>query len=509
MLNMSIGIMESLDNIFSAVVVGGISRDNTNFVDKQAVFKHSMPKFMARFGDNIFENEYAFFYEVIKSLKIKVFSEDQLRTIVMSNAARILESPYIQTSKWQEIMQDKLYTNEEKIEFFLQFVSEKMVYLSNKVVTEEIFDSSCEVYIEFYKEELMTQTINNMALIMTDTGFEEIQTKGRRKHYRGSTDAQKYYNEKLRVIRALDSENQIRSTVIDGNWYEAEVKKDSQGDQNALLDFGIDELDETVGEMRRGNVIGILGPPKGGKTRMTNYLVERALEKGLNVAVWPLEGTQDEWTSMQTALIVRKFKENPMKLNSKNILQSRYKDEYEHQNIMAAKKIMASDTTRGKLSFIKGTAYVEDFLDVLQGHYDNENQFDIIVVDQLINVISKTGRGRADRVSEAYLKLKDFVANQLVIPALALLPTQMKQDVVDKLRNKPDETIDVTAGGESAETIRTPDEVIGLFSDKKERSSGQMKIYSVASRHSGNFDDFYVGCELGCCYFFSKPELNM
>ena len=58
--------------------------------------------------------------------------------------------------------------------------------------------------------------------------------------------------------------------------------------------------------------------------------------------------------------------------------------------------------------------------------------------------------------------------------------------------------------GESAETIRTPDEVIGLFSSKEERAAGYMKIYSVASRHSGTFSDFNIRTSLKCCYFYDE-----
>jgi hypothetical protein len=101
---------------------------------------------------------------------------------------------------------------------------------------------------------------------------------------------------------------------------------------------------------------------------------------------------------------------------------------------------------------------------------------------------------------------KDFLANKLKRPALGLMPAQLKQEVVDYMRSHPEETIDVTAGGESSETSRTPDEVIGLFSSKEERDSNMMRIYSVASRHNGSFQDFTARCYLGCCFFLSEDE---
>lgn len=176
------------------------------------------------------------------------------------------------------------------------------------------------------------------------------------------------------------------------------------------------------------------------------------------------------------------------------------------KQVAGAKQIMATSEQYGRLSFIEGTAYVEDFLDVIEAHYENENQFDVLVIDQLVNVMSKKGKGKVERISEAYMETKNFLANRLKRPALGIMPAQLKQDVVDFLRRNPDETIDVTAGGESAETVRTPDEVIGLFSSKEERDNNIMKIYSVASRHNGSFQDFQARCYLECCYFLSQDE---
>ena len=210
---------------------------------------------------------------------------------------------------------------------------------------------------------------------------------------------------------------------------------------------------------------------------------------------------------MQVASYMRRT--SNISMNSKDILQRKYRnDATRRKQVTAAKTALATASDMGRLSFIEGIAYVEDFIDVMQSHYDTENPFDVIVIDSLVNIQSRTGRGKVERISEAYMNMKAFIANKLKRPALAIIPAQLKQDVVDFLRRNPDETIDVTAGGESAETIRTPDEVIGLFSSKEERAANIMKIYSVASRHSGNFDDIAVRCDLQACHFYSDPTLN-
>lgn len=505
------GTVESLDKIFSAIMVGNIRRDNPHFAEKQDVFRRCMSKFIQTFKYNIFEDEYAIMYEAITTMKVKVFTSTQMEILIKNNANHVLTSGLIKNGDIKYIIDDAKYTDEEKIMYIIETLKQKISELSNNVVTEEEFDSACELYISMYKDHIIRETANNMALIMDSDGIMLRNPSGRNTLYCGADAAQKYYNERQTILRSFATVDRIRHTIINNEYFEEEQQKESTGETEDLMDFGIEEIDDKVGKLRRSNMIAVLGPPKGGKTRMSAYLAERALSQGLNVCVWPLEGTQTEWNSMIIALMARKLPTGALRISSKSVLQRKYKEEAERQTVQSLKKILSSPgagSGRGTLSFISGTAYVEDFIEVLEGHYNNENRFDIIIIDQLINLMSKTGKGKTERISEGYMELKNLIANQLPIKPVAILPTQLKQDVVDLLRRNPDETIDVTAGGESAETVRSPDEVIGLFSSKQERRNNQMRIYSVASRHGENFEDFSVGCELGCCYFYSNPDLN-
>ena len=498
-MGMSAGIKESLDNIFGAIIVGGIDRTNTDLVRKKSeVFQFSKNHFKAKYSDNIFENEYAFLYTVFNTMKVTAFKEEQLRTLVDQSASNILTSPYIDLSRYNIASGGRTVTDEEKIEAFKADLIDKFNELSNRYVTEGEFVSSMEIYNDYYKDKMMLETTQAMAMIMSAEGYDHRRTRGRSKHYQGVEDCQKFYNEQVAIIRALDEEHAIKNVLIDDNWLAEE----------AIIDMGIPEIDEVHGMLRRGNIIEFMGPAKGGKTTMATYLAERCLEAGLNVAVWPLEGEKDEWTSLIQALMVRKFKTNSMVLDKKKVLERRYDSDLEKQNVLSARQMLATDKSRGRLSFISGVAYVENFIDVLENHYENTNAFDVIVMDSPILILSNTGKGKVERISEGYTLLKSYVTSKMKRKALCILTAQLKQEVVDTLRKNPKETIDVTAGGESAETIRTPDYVIGLFSTKNERNLGQMKIYDVAVRHGASFDDCYIGCQLGCGYFYSDPSLN-
>lgn len=517
-----LGIQQSLKTIFSAVLVGGIDKGNINNLEliskKEGVARICYSRLLAEFPFNVFYDSYAIFYEILVTLQVKTFTKEQLIAIIDTNKDLILDSPYINKSRYAQTANGNIASEDDIINAVTNDIVDMLSELSMNYVTEDEFKSSCITYISWYKTAFGEFTAINMSAIMSDVGYECKKPGKRTRLYRGLDDMIEYYNENMRIIKALSTESRIKSFVVDEKWFDNEMSNENKQDANSMFTIGIKEMDATIGELRRGNMLGVMGPPKGGKTRFTNYLVQRALSLGYNVCVWPLEGTSAEWEAMQVACYIAQTSYNEVKtgkrkdmlrLDSKDILQKKYNNadgSAMRKQIAAAKKVIATSEKYGRLSFIEGTAYVEDFIDVLQAHYDNENQFDVLVIDQLVNVMSKTGRGKVERISEAYMATKDFLANKLKRPALGIMPAQLKQDVVDFLRRNPNETIDVTAGGESSETVRTPDEVVGLFSSKEERDNNIMKIYSVASRHNGSFQDFQAKCYLGCCFFTSQDD---
>lgn len=498
----TIGILESLKKIFAGTLVGAIDENNPKFLDIVGATKINHSRFTSMFPSNIFQDEYAVFYSILVGKRIKLFSIEELKSIIDNNRDLILDSPYINLNALARLQNGNQLTDDDKIEAVKANMVDIFIDLSNRYVSEEEFNSACIIFIDWFKNQYMRETTQNMSRIMSDEGYDEKRSRHRTVHFRGEEDCKRYYNERMSILNEISATDRVKTTVLDAEWYNIQKQDEDKPDDKALMTVGLKKIDEVMGDLRRSNMVGILGPPKGGKTRFTNFLVQRALSLGLNVCVWPLEGTSEEWISMQLASYIAR--KHNVHLSSKDILQKKFASEQERTLVRAARFEMVSDKDYGRLSFIETTAYVEDFIDQLETHYENKNPFDVIVIDSLVNILSKTGKNKVDRVSSAYMLLKSYISTGIKRPALAIVPAQLKQDIVDFLRSHPNETIDVTAGGESAETIRSPDEVLGLFSSKEERAAGFMKIYSVASRHSENFSDFQVRTDLKCCHFYDE-----
>lgn len=499
------------EDIFSAILIGGMEINNEN-KDKARLFLRAMPVFKQRFKQNIFMQEFALFYSMIMDSKLEYFREEALDSVIDRNKDKILNSPYIDINEFVNGMQGgvDVQTAETKIGAFKIAVKEEFRYLNNRYILNSVdftkFESACNMYIDEYVNFLQVDIPNQMSLIVGN-GIQVQMPNCRKKTYKGYDDACKYFREKNKIIDDFKFENgNHSSTVVNKDWLEERIEERTRPDIDGTIGTGLEEIDDVIGVIRRSNMVGVLGPPKGGKTRFSTYLAARFLEAGYNVAIWPLEGTREEWDARLISNIVYK-NHNGVVISDSDILKRNLTPD-QMQVVQEAEVELAIGKGRGTLSYINMTAYVEDFLDVLKSHYESDNAFDVIVIDSPVNILSRYGRDKSGRISDAYEALKNFVCRGVDKKIVAILPAQLKQSVIDWLRTHPTETIDVTAGGESAATIRSPDYVWGLFSTKEERNNDMMKIYDVASRHGANFGDFYASCKLGACAFRSEPELN-
>ena len=500
------GLVESLDNIFAAILVGGIDRTNTDLLRrKHEVFRQAQAKFKSMYGQNIFTNEYAFFHSVFTSLKIPVFSWAQLDVIINNSADDILTSERIDLSNFATF-NGVASTDEEKLEAFKFLVKQKFEELSNKAVTLEEFDSACTIYNTCYREDEMMKLVNDMAIIMS-SGLSKKVGPGRKRVWKGAADAQEYYRRKKAIIDSIDdTNNAVRSTLIDEKWLSEQLEDKPNDDITPLIDTGIIEIDSVHGALHRGNMVEILGPTKGGKTTLTTYLVERCLAAGLNVAIWPLEGSQEEWTAGIEACMIRKT--GRQNLYKKAVLERDFKTDEDKQLFTAAMTEFAIGKDRGKVSYLSGICYIEDMMDDLLDHYNTVNAFDVIVIDSPLLALSRTNKAQHEVIGNCFTILKNFINSRLPRKALALVTAQLKQEIINELRQNPAMEIPETAGGGSAETIRTPDYVYCLVSTKEERRGKLAKLHDVAVRHTEPFKPFYLRAEFGSCYFYSDAGLN-
>ena len=503
-----IGTQDSLKKIFATLLIDPkIIGDEQIAHTKYDTYCKSIGLFLHKFPVNVFFNEYYFIYQTFKDSTIRVFSKEQIASLIAQNQASLLSSPFIDLNKYGKLLNGSTLSDSERVELFTEEMCDLLEELTKTVITYDEFESSCNQYLIAYRNSYMLQTSLAMSMIMQPDGYIERLKNNRTKFWQGEEACNEYYTYRKFHLSQLDEDKRVSSLLIDEDYANKENNKDAGGedDGEALLDYGIKEIDEYAQVMRRSHLVNIMGITKGGKTTFATYLTERALRKGLNVAIWSLEGSIKERQAIIESLCAFNLEKDSRIVSRNEILSRSYKSKENRQAIANARTIIASPEY-GKLTYITGTAYVEDFESVLIDHYTRVNKFDVLIFDSPVLILSRYGEGKVERISETMVKLKHSISTKF--NCLCIMTSQIKQEHIDKLRNKPNETIDITAGSDSSEVIKTPDEVIGLFSSKLERSNGQIKVSNTASRHHETFPDFYVGCDLAIGHFFSRPELN-
>ena len=93
-----------------------------------------------------------------------------------------------------------------------------------------------------------------------------------------------------------------------------------------------------------------------------------------------------------------------LSIDSKQILMKSYlrdispEGKKKQEAIISARTSLFKGTEFGRLSFIEGVAYAEDFIDVLDDHYKTRNPFDVLVIDSLVNIMSRQRKGKVERI---------------------------------------------------------------------------------------------------------------
>ena len=191
-----LGIGESLKKIFGGVLIGDLDIDgnpNASLIASTARLNYN--RFTANFPSNIFTDEYAIFYEILMTQKINIFSPAQLATIISNNRDLILDSPYVDLTQWERLNNGNQLTDDEKIEAVQANMKDILKELSNMYVSTEEFNSSCIIYIDYFKNQYMLNTGHNLVRIMSDEGYDEKKPGRRTAKYSGFEDAKKYFNE--------------------------------------------------------------------------------------------------------------------------------------------------------------------------------------------------------------------------------------------------------------------------------------------------------------------------
>ncbi|GHU92844.1 hypothetical protein FACS1894208_00870 [Clostridia bacterium] len=459
----------------------------------------NLAKFSAHFADNIFQDEYSVLYELAAVRRLVTGGWDIMESVIDENREMILSAPQVNLKRGNANS-----TESDDYDAFVSLVRALYTRVCDMTFTSVTgFTSACNGFIELFEKRYMRKVLQNMSAILNSSEPWVDFRGGRRHEYLGYNGANEYYLVERTRIDALRGAQRARQFVVGTDWLHEQLDTKYQAQRKLrterLCEIGIPEIDNAWAGLRRTHFIGVIGPPKGGKTTLSAFFVYKLLRAGKRVAVWAMEGSaQESW--IDKLLIARSF-EKGYELTVKDLRDGMYSAGGEKSRKL--EELHAELTLGDRLSFIEETGYVEDFLDVIDGHYRAYNPFDALVIDSPINLQSRTGRKKSEYLSSAYILLKDYAEHKLAVPPVVICTAQFKQDALKEARNSVEIVFDDTSGGETAETIRTPDDVLGLFGTPEQKDAHRTTLYHIASRHSALFKPLQVRADFEHSFFSS------
>lgn len=329
-----------------------------------------------------------------------------------------------------------------------------------------------------------------------------------KKYYFGFEDSDNYVRRSLAELEGLVDMKKgsgyiNMKEILEGN--KGEEKKSYK-----VADFDrLQALNEYYGGIYTGMFYQVMAPLKAGKSKLCARINHTAAIKyGTNCSVWAKEGGAEAWTAQLRAIHFdyvynqgASITERKYGVDQDVILKGNFPDDSLKELEMSSKLDLQSNTDYGSIDYIDQPFELETFIDAIDTSVKS-NGSKLLIIDYLQLITSRRNLSKNEVIGNAYIALLDYCkTNNIAV----ITPAQYKQAAIEALLSKGN-TADSdmrTAGGESAEVLRSPDITFALWATTSDIANNVMKILSMPSRFAKPFPEIPCYTDLGTCQFIS------
>ncbi len=459
-------------------------------------------EFLKKFTDmKVFEDEYFIFAHLVKEHTKLSLSKKFIKSFMMANRAVLEKSQNISFQRYK-------ITNDS--DSYIEFVDSCLgVYdeLQKESFTNAEFLEELEIYKINYINEGSIQILEESVQILT----EGVKIGGKNKV--GYDDMRVHLKTNFQVLDALTEQRERKGLITYGVNDEDDMAEDQAGIKR-ISKYGIDSLDKHVGGIWEGEMVSLLAPAKGGKSRMATYILHQAIISGVNVLMWSIENGYKGWEALLRA---RHFEYFVNELNGGNgkrvwvdddaIRKGDMSDEIKALEL-ASWTDLRTNKAYGKITSVDDDFDIDNYLEVVDSAV-KMNGIKLICIDYL-QLVQGSGRAsKNERVSEVYQKTLQYLKGHKIA---GVFPGQLKQTATGSLSKMDSADIVNTemrdAAGESYEVIKTPDVNLVLYATVEELKAGRIRLLSIPSRNHKQFDPIEMSCSLGSCTFLDNSTMG-
>lgn len=312
-----------------------------------------------------------------------------------------------------------------------------------------------------------------------------------------------------KLSNMMEKKNRKGVIVYDTS-YSAEERKKTE----RICTYGIKTIDDALGGIYETDMISLLAPPKGGKSRLSAYIFHNALINGASCVSWSIENG----VSGFEALVRARHFEHMYNSQERDVTKRRQIDADKIRKGTLDPELAALEAASwadlrtnpayGRWANIDEDFDADTFLSVLENAVNMVNA-KLVLVDYLQLVSGDSRIPKHERVGQCYQRSLQFLQSKNIA---GIFPAQIKQEAVKLLGSKSKDELDTVelrdAGGETSEVIRTPSVLMLLYADTQSIRNNEMRIISIPSRNSAPFPTVHLTTRFDTCSFYDTTDLE-
>lgn len=451
---------------------------------------------------SVFSNEYYIFFGILKEFPRIQLSKEFLQLYLQTNRAKIQHDSSVELAKYQ------LSDNDPYTEFIASCLA---LYdeCTNTPVSSDAYYRNLEMYrMQYIVAESIT--ILEESTIILAEGIAR-----NKKQYSGYEDMRSYLKAKFQKLDNMLEKKERKGIITYGVNDEEESES---GQINIITSYGVTTLDDKVGGIYEGDMVSLLAPSKGGKSRFTTYVLHNAVvNHGTPIVMWSIENGYKGWENLIRARHFNWFYNHTQTdvnqkviINDDMIRKGKMSDAMKELEL-ASWTDLKHNKSYGTISNIDEDFDADTFLSVIDEAV-NSTGAKLICIDYL-QLVSGSGNNTSQHevIANVYKKLLQYIKAKKIG---GIFPAQVKQSVIgDLARKEPSEMANIDlrdAAGGSYEVIKTPDVNLMLYGTVEDIRDGSVLLIPMPSRNSPPMDPIPLYCDMGSSSFadISKKRVS-
>lgn len=372
-------------------------------------------------------------------------------------------------------------------------------------VSEEEYSMAIETFRLRYVEDASIKLLEQGAEIVTNG----VSVSSKRTLQGFSDMTAHVVNGLSKLSNMMDKKNRKGVIVYDADYSEEEKKK-----LNKICTYGIKTIDDALGGIYETDMISLLAPPKGGKSRLSAYIFHNALISGASCVSWSIENGVSGFEALVRARhFDYYYNSNERDMQRRKTIDA---DQIRKGTLEPEMKALEeaswadlrNNPAYGRWANIDEDFDADTFLSVLENAVNMVNA-KLVLVDYLQLVSGDSRMPKHERIGQCYQRALQFLQSKSIA---GIFPAQIKQEAVKLLGTKSNDELENVelrdAGGETAEVIRTPSVLMLLYADAQSIRSNEMNIVSIPSRNAAPFKTVRLHTMFETCSFYDVTNID-